>query len=568
MAALMMTACSQDEVVSVKQDGIDYSVVAGKQTRAADSYCNSDLPGSFKVWANADGELYINGDNIVRSGASWADEAGMRYWPENKSLDFFAEVNGDSEFQFNGGAPTFNNFTVKDGVTEQLDLMYAVQKNQTKSVGTVQLNFRHALSQVCFKAKNNTKNLRVSISGVSVGHLANNGLFTFPAESTSQNYTHPSHGDEIDPNAPDLNGGEWAVTDDYAHQYTATFGDVTLEPSSAANLTCPGDDHAYGFANVMTLMPQTVEAWNPAVTGADYNGAYFLVDLVLSNRVNKGTETEPVYEYVEIYSGQAAVPVSIAWQQGYRYIYTFVFDEGGNGGYTPDPSNPQPVLASIKYDVTVDDFIPVYGDGEDGTHMDTGTQGGQTTTTDYALTYDANGGTYNGGSTWSENVSSEEESHGFTVSNAVPTREGYTFLGWADTRNATSANYEDGDVVYLKKEAPTKTIYAVWERQQTTITLSYDLNGGSGRIVDQQQTVAAGTSATFSVTTDKPAKEGQYQFLGWSYARNTSDTPDLESVIAPGAEITLSASTTLYAVYGKTTPTYGGGGSGADKETD
>lgn len=84
MAALMMTACSQDEVVNVKQDGIDYSVVAGKQTRTADSYCNSDLPGSFKVWANADGELYINGDNIVRSGTSWADEAGMRYWPEKQ----------------------------------------------------------------------------------------------------------------------------------------------------------------------------------------------------------------------------------------------------------------------------------------------------------------------------------------------------------------------------------------------------------------------------------------------------------------------------------------------------
>lgn len=49
--------------------------------------------------------------------------------------------------------------------------------------------------------------------------------------------------------------------------------------------------------------------------------------------------------------------------------------------------------------------------------------------------------------------------------------------------------------------------------------------------------MAAGTSATFSVTTEKPAKEGQYQFLGWSYARNTSDTPDLANVIAPGAEV-------------------------------
>lgn len=69
-AALMMAACSQDELVSVKQDGIAYSVTASKQTRAADSYCNNALPESFKVWARTtDGNLYINGDVIKNEGA-------------------------------------------------------------------------------------------------------------------------------------------------------------------------------------------------------------------------------------------------------------------------------------------------------------------------------------------------------------------------------------------------------------------------------------------------------------------------------------------------------------------
>ena len=106
-AALMMAACSQDELVSVKQDGIAYSVTASKQTRAADSYCNNALPESFKVWARTtDGNLYINGDVIKNEGGVWTDQAGTRYWPENKALDFYAQVNGDNEFNFNNGAPT------------------------------------------------------------------------------------------------------------------------------------------------------------------------------------------------------------------------------------------------------------------------------------------------------------------------------------------------------------------------------------------------------------------------------------------------------------------------------
>ena len=73
MAALMMSACSQDEVTSFRQDGIAYSVVAGKHTRAADSYCNTDLPKSFKIWAKTSDGLYIDGDKIVHEGGGWTD---------------------------------------------------------------------------------------------------------------------------------------------------------------------------------------------------------------------------------------------------------------------------------------------------------------------------------------------------------------------------------------------------------------------------------------------------------------------------------------------------------------
>ena len=374
MATLLLGACSQDEVMSVKQDGINYSVTTPSLTRAADSYCNEDLPTSFKVWAETtEGNLYINGDVISQQNGNWVDQNGTRYWPTEGALDFYAEVNGDAEFAFNSGAPTFNNFTVKSKVEEQVDLLYAVAKGLSKNDATVNLNFRHALSQVCFRAKNNTKTLSVVIKGVSVGHLTDGGTFTFPTTDTDENYTHPDHGDEVDPDAPDLNGGTWALNAAYETQYDVTLdAAVTLAPNSnVTNLTCPGDDHANGFKKVLTLMPQEVNAWNPQQTGTTYNGAYFLIDLVFNNMAGS-TATQ-------VYAGKVAVPVTIDWEQGYRYIYTFVFDEGGNGGWTPDPDDPEPVLANISWDVTVDDFIPAYPDGgeSDGTHMDTDNDGGE-----------------------------------------------------------------------------------------------------------------------------------------------------------------------------------------------
>ena len=331
MAALMMAACSQDEVVSVRQDGIAYGVSAGTQTRAADSYCNNTLPDYFKVWAKSADGLYINGDKIVNSDGVWTDADGTRYWPDGKTLDFYAEVNGDEEFSFNNGAPTFNDFTVKDAVAEQVDLMYSVRKGQTKTVDKVQLNFRHALSQVCFRAKNNTKNMSVVIKGVSVGHLTEKGTFTLPAADTDYNYA--DHSDNnVDPEK-EVNGGTWVIPSgaQYNKKYSVAplNGNVTLAPGTASNLTCPEDSHENGFGQVLTLLPQTVAAWNPTKAGTDWNGAYFLVDLALSNITedDEGAEVSTT-----VYTGEAAIPVNVAWVQGYRYIYTFVFDEGGNGG--------------------------------------------------------------------------------------------------------------------------------------------------------------------------------------------------------------------------------------------
>lgn len=538
MLTMMLASCSNDEVVSFSQDGISYGVSAGKQTRALDSYCNIDLPDAFYVWAglSSDKTIYINGDNIVSDGGNpvkWTDADGMRYWPnDGTALDFFAEVNGDTEFRYNNGAPTFDDFVVNDVVTEQVDLLYAVKKNQTKSNGTVHLNFRHALSQVVFQARNETSKLYVEISGVSVGHLDNTGTFTFPADNTDENYT--NHTDN--PDAEDINVGSWEVEKGANKRYDVNFTAVPVPNNSqTVNLTCPGDQHINGFKNVMTLLPQEQEAWNPMIAGADYNGAYFLVKCNIYNIAGdeyaEGDLKLNTYEY-------AAIPVDIVWEPGRRYIYTFVFKEGGNGGYAPDPENPQPVLTNISYEIGVDDFIPVdEGDSE----MNAGI-----TQNTFTLKYDANGG--EGTKTVMEN--SSETTYTFkAIGGAGFSKSDYEFLGWADDADAAEVDYAEGAEIEVTTTTSPKTVYAVWKALDK---YNYALNfvAGDGAIGAPEDLSQESTADFYEFTI--PATNlyrDNYKFLGWADTEGATETNEAYAV---GNKVTVTKDApvkTLYAVW-------------------
>ena len=146
----------------------------------------------------------------------------------------------------------------------------------------------------------------------------------------------------------------------------------------------------------------------------------------------------------------------------------------------------------------------------------------------YTVTYDANGGTgapENQTKTYGETL---------TLSSTKPTRTGYSFVGWATSNTATTAEYQPGGS-YTKNASV--TLYAVWEVK--TYTVMYDANGGTG--APENQTKTYGETLTLSST--KPTRTG-YSFVGWATS-NTATTAEYQ----PGGSYTKNASVTLYAVW-------------------
>ena len=366
---LALASCSNDELTSVNRDGdeIAFSVVTNSATRAADVYCNNNKPSGFNVWATFKGQTYINGDNVQYQGGKWVNTSGTRYWPDGE-VSFFAHVNAGDAFNWNGGQPKIENFTVGTDVATQQDLLYAVKTASKGTDGKAELNFRHALSQIVFQAKNTNPNLYVEISGVSVCKVKNQGTFTYPTDDTSDKVGEHNDGASIDYSTQKW--GSWSTNG--TQQYDVTFNAVQLNGSKTAtsvSLTNTNET-AKAYDKVMLLLPQSSTKWDVgtnATTGKpeDQTGTYFLVKCQIYNvagtTVNKNTD---VCLWGNGGAEDVAIPVALNWEQGKKYIYTFVFGDG-NGGYDPDPDpddpdpKPTPVLVPITFEVTVDDFVPV-----------------------------------------------------------------------------------------------------------------------------------------------------------------------------------------------------------------
>lgn len=143
------------------------------------------------------------------------------------------------------------------------------------------------------------------------------------------------------------------------------------------------------------------------------------------------------------------------------------------------------------------------------------------------VTYNANGGSY------APSTQKKHFNNTLYLSTQKPTRSGYTFKGWSTSSSSSYAQYQPGDA--FTADADT-TLYAVWEEEIETYTITYDANGGSP--TPSSQTKKHGVS--INITKVVPKKE-RYIFIGWSTVRNGSVQYNSGDTYSTNANLNLYA---------------------------
>ncbi len=135
----------------------------------------------------------------------------------------------------------------------------------------------------------------------------------------------------------------------------------------------------------------------------------------------------------------------------------------------------------------------------------------EVTTFPVYLGYDANNGTNAPNGSSAEIVAGNSAT--FTISDSVPTRTGYNFLGWATNKDATSAEYSSGGSITISSNT---TLYAVWKKISTFETNEFT------------QPLAI-TDWTYGETANAPTAVAKYGTIKYTYS-NTADGTYTEEV--------------------------------------
>ncbi len=208
-------------------------------------------------------------------------------------------------------------------------------------------------------------------------------------------------------------------------------------------------------------------------------------------------------------------------------------------------------------------------------------------TTSYTcyLYYDANGGS--GAPSTQSYTGTSTSNHLFTISSTTPSKSGYTFLGWSTSSSASSASYSGGDSISVGYKS-SKTLYAVWQEQVTTYTITiykgnwdsfkllsdgtkyttsshtYTINAGTTIDVDwygKDAESGSGTGYTYTTT----YTNHEYNMASSLYGASLGDsvTPTGNAKYYPATQMT---SNTVY-TYSYTIKYNANGGSGAPGNT-
>lgn len=376
LAVLALAACTKSETLELNRGNeISLSAVSGKNlTKAANGYCNSHKPDDFQVWAATQGKTYFADKKYIEQSGTYVADGDKFFWPSGK-VDFFAvkdyegasSATADLDPTLDATKLTVTGYEVAHEVVNQKDFIYAVTKGVTKPAGgaAAEINFRHALSQIEFRAKNANPNIYVYIGGVTVMNVKNKGTFTMTTATTGNFEDHDNDETNEDPNPARTGRGTWDVQSS-TDSYSVSFSPVAVPGDGVVqNLTYTGAEYD---SKSMYLLPQTLEVWDGtgAAGATGQKKAYFVVKALIYNVA--GSSFNPATDVVLWGEDDGLgnygpkdiavqLPDDMKWEDGFRYLYTFNFTNAGMGG--SDPGTGDDVLTPITLTVTVDDFVDV-----------------------------------------------------------------------------------------------------------------------------------------------------------------------------------------------------------------
>ena len=360
VAAALLSGCSDNELASVEtseMNAIGFHVVGSQaETKATPTTSTNLKLTDFDVFAftangtafmgKADTEFGHDGVNIKYKDGKWdyANESDRRYWP-TEALDFYAFNPGTIDEGMKGHymweadrTSQKIRYTCSDEYNKEsstpgknYDVMYAIAKDNTKdntNGGKVNLQFKHILSQVVFKAKPQYDNMEVTINGIKIHNFRMGGTFTLPGDAT----TDPARSN-WEFNEFQKPNGVFTVGMD-TPTITVTYASTPTEISGS---------------KPMLLVPQQLTAWTTSATTpktkTDADAAMESY-LEISCKIQQSdlylhggaTKFETLY-----------VPFGASWEPGKRYIYTLIF----GGGYD---NQGKPILTPIDFEANVDDW--------------------------------------------------------------------------------------------------------------------------------------------------------------------------------------------------------------------
>ena len=139
-----------------------------------------------------------------------------------------------------------------------------------------------------------------------------------------------------------------------------------------------------------------------------------------------------------------------------------------------------------------------------------------------------------------------------TLSNKVPTRDGYVFIEWNTEADGTGTTYHPEDTIAIgigeDELVGALTLYAIWgPPEEKTYTLTYDAGDGTDA-PDPETATSYSSSYSFTITDSAPIYYG-YTFTGWTETANSSIIDYTSGDTINVASTGTTTNKTLYPVY-------------------